>query len=101
MCGSLLLEMTNRGVGRQEGGEAGAVWTVYRQQVGAVETHGDVRLISRTTFPLLEIFQTTAYPLHVLVSALGCGKLVAGLESTGTVHCYWTEFEVPAAVKTS
>jgi len=52
--------MTNRGVGRQERGEAGAVWTVYRQQVGGVETHGDVRLISRTTFPLLEIFQPTA-----------------------------------------
>ena len=42
MCGSLLLKMTNKGIGRQEGVEAGAVWTVYRQQLGTVETHGDV-----------------------------------------------------------
>ena len=60
LCGSLLLEMTNKGVRRQERGEAGAVWTVYRQQLGAVVKHGDVRLVSRTTLPILEIFQPLA-----------------------------------------
>ena len=60
VCGSILLEITNKKVGRQERVEAGAVWTVYRQQLGAVVTHGDVRLVSRTTLPLLEIFQPLA-----------------------------------------
>lgn len=50
MCGPLLLEMTNKVVGRQEGVEAGAVWAVYRQQLGAVETHGEVRSVSRTSY---------------------------------------------------
>jgi hypothetical protein len=50
VCGSLMLEMTNKGVGRQEGVEAGAVWTVYRQQLGTVETREDVSSVSRTSF---------------------------------------------------
>lgn len=47
VCGLLLLEMT-KGVGRQEGVEAGAVWTFCRQQLGAVETHGGIRSVRRT-----------------------------------------------------
>ena len=60
VCGSLLLEMTNKRVGRQEGGEAGSICKVYSQQLNAIVKHGDVRLVSRITLPLLEIFQPLA-----------------------------------------
>jgi hypothetical protein len=60
VCGSLLLEMTNKRVRRQEICEACAVLTVYRQQLDAVVTHGEFRLVSRTTLPLLEIFHPLA-----------------------------------------
>ena len=60
LCGTLLFEMTNKRVGRQGGGEAGAVWTVYRQQQGAVVTHEHIRLVSRTNLLLPEVFQPYA-----------------------------------------
>ena len=83
MCGSLLLEMTNKRVGRQEGGKAGAVWTVYRQQLGSVVTHGDVRLVSRTTLPLLEIFQPIAQ------ASARTGQCLGMWETGGGSGKYW------------
>jgi len=45
-------------------------------------------------------------PAHSVTSArtghcLGMWEIRDGSGNTGTVHCYWTEFEVPAAVITS
>ena len=101
VCGSLLLEMMYKRVERQEGGKARAVVTVYIQQLDAVVTHGDARLSAEQRCLCWKSSSPSRKPLHGLVSALGRRKLVEGQESIGIVHCWWTEFEVSAAVKTS
>jgi hypothetical protein len=42
-----------KGVGRQEGVEAGVVWTFCRQQLGAVETRGGIRTVKKNIVPVL------------------------------------------------
>ena len=83
VCGSLLLEMTNKRVGRQEGGEAGSLLKVYSQQLSAIVTHRDVRLVSRITLPLLEIFQPLAQASARTVQCLGM------YETDGESGKYW------------